>query len=127
MNVPENLRYSTDHEWALLEDDGSIKIGITDYAQDALGDVVFVELPDIGAELESGATFGEVESTKSVSDLFAPLSGAIVSVNDHLTDNPERINEDPYGEGWIATMTPSTAGQYEALLDAAAYTALIEG
>ncbi len=127
MNVPETLRYSSDHEWAQLLDDGSIKIGITDYAQDALGDVVFVELPDLGTELEAGATFGEVESTKSVSDLFAPLAGSVASVNDQLTDNPEKINEDPYGDGWICTITPADPATYDSLLDAAAYAQLIEG
>lgn len=127
MNVPDTLRYSSDHEWALLLDDGSIKIGITDYAQDALGDVVFVELPDVGADLDAGATFGEVESTKSVSDLFAPLAGTVATVNDQLTDSPEKINEDPYGDGWICTLTPADASSYESLLDSAAYVQLIEG
>ncbi len=127
MNVPDTLRYSSDHEWALLLDDGSIKIGITDYAQDALGDVVFVELPDVGAALDAGATFGEVESTKSVSDLFAPLAGTVAAVNDQLTENPEKINEDPYGDGWICTIAPTDATTYDSLLDAAAYLQLIEG
>ncbi len=127
MNVPDTLRYSSDHEWAILLDDGTVRIGITDYAQDALGDVVFVELPDVGTELDAGATFGEVESTKSVSDLFAPLSGTVATVNDQLSETPEKINEDPYGEGWICTITPTDVDTFESLLDSAAYLQLIEG
>jgi len=101
MNVPAELRYSKDHEWAQLETTGRVRIGITDYAQDALGDVVFVELPATGTAVASGDTLGEVESTKSVSDLYAPIAGTVVEVNDMLTDAPEKLNEDPYGEGWI--------------------------
>lgn len=127
MNIPQELRYSTDHEWVRVQEDGSVTVGVTDYAQDALGDVVFVELPEIGATLDSGATFGEVESTKSVSDLFAPVTGTVATVNDLLTDNPEKINEDPYGEGWICTLSVSDASQLDGLLDAAAYSALLEG
>ena len=100
MNIPEGLRYSTDHEWALIEGD-TVKVGITDYAQDALGDVVYVDLPAVGSSVEAGGSFGEVESTKSVSDLYAPVSGEVVQINDDLADAPERLNEDPYGEGWI--------------------------
>ena len=126
MNVPEGLRYSADHEWVQVDGD-SVRIGITDYAQDALGDVVYVDLPSTGTPVEAGATFGEVESTKSVSDLFAPVSGEIVAVNDELADAPERLNTDPYGDGWICTIKMSDAMQLEALLDAAGYTALIDG
>src|SRR5688572_24529918 len=98
MNAPDDLRYSTDHEWARLED-GKVRVGITDYAQDTLGDVVFVQLPEAGSRVEAGASFGEVESTKSVSDLYAPVAGTIAEVNGELVDAPNRLNEDPYGEG----------------------------
>lgn len=97
-NVPEDLRYTTDHEWARLEG-GRIRIGITDYAQEALGDVVFVQLPDPGSRVEAGASFGEVESTKSVSDVYAPVTGTVVEINGELADAPQRLNEDPYGAG----------------------------
>ena len=126
MNVPDGLRYSPDHEWARLED-GRVRIGITDYAQDALGDVVFIELPTIGDTLAASDSFGEVESTKSVSDLFAPVSGTVVEVNDELADAPERLNEDPYGDGWICVIDPAEPGQLDALMDAEAYRRLIEG
>lgn len=126
MNVPEDLRYSSDHEWARLED-GRIRVGITDFAQDTLGDVVFVQLPDIGARVESGGTFGEVESTKSVSDLYAPVGGTVVEVNADLNDAPNRLNDDPYGDGWICIIEPDDAGQLDALLDAAGYHKLIDG
>jgi glycine cleavage system H protein len=127
MNVPEELRYSKDHEWAKVEDGGKVRIGITDYAQDALGDVVYVDVPQVGAEVKADDTFSEVESTKSVSDIYAPVDGTVVEVNGELADAPERINEDPYGEGWIAVIEPSDPAQVDALLDAAAYQALIEG
>jgi len=126
MIVPENLRYSEDHEWVAVDGD-TIRVGITDYAQDALGDVVFVELPDVGSAVTAGASFGEVESTKSVSDLYAPMSGEIVEVNADLADNPERLNEDPYGEGWICVIKVSDSGQLDSLLDAEGYQSLIEG
>lgn len=123
-NVPDDLRYTADHEWARIED-GRIRIGITDYAQDALGDVVFVQLPEPGSKVESGATFSEVESTKSVSDIYAPVAGTVVEVNDELGDSPQRLNEDPYGEGWICVIEPTDPASLDALLDAAAYSALI--
>lgn len=126
MNVPAELRYSTDHEWVRTEDD-MVRVGITDYAQDALGDVVYVDLPEIGATLEVGASFGEVESTKSVSDLFAPVTGEVVEVNDALGDNPEHINDDPYGDGWICVVRPADPSALDSLLNADAYVALIEG
>jgi glycine cleavage system H protein len=126
MNVPDDLRYSSDHEWARLED-GKVRVGITDFAQDTLGDVVFVQLPDVGATLEAGGTFGEVESTKSVSDLYAPVGGTVVEVNADLADNPNRLNDDPYGEGWICLIEPDDTGQLDSLLDAAGYQALIDG
>ena len=120
MNVPEDLRYSSDHEWARLED-GEVRVGITDYAQDALGDVVFVQVPEVGTAVEAGATFGEVESTKSVSDIYAPVAGTVVEVNAELADAPKRLNEDPYGEGWICVIEPDDAGQLDELLDAGGY------
>ncbi|MGE0880536.1 MAG: glycine cleavage system protein GcvH [Acidimicrobiia bacterium] len=126
MNVPEDLRYSSDHEWARLE--GSrVRIGITDYAQDALGDVVYVQLPSVGAEVTAGQSFSEVESTKSVSDIFAPVAGSVVEVNTDLGDSPQRLNEDPYGEGWICVIEISDPAEFANLLDPAAYLALIEG
>jgi glycine cleavage system H protein len=104
-----------------------VRIGITDYAQDALGDVVFVDLPAIGTKVEIGASFSEVESTKSVSDIFAPVSGTVVEVNGDLADAPERLNEDPYGDGWICTIEVDDPDQLTKLLDADAYRALVEG
>jgi len=123
-NVPDDLRYTSDHEWARLED-GKLRIGITDYAQDALGDVVFVQLPEPGSRVEAGASFSEVESTKSVSDIYAPVAGVVVEVNAELADAPQRLNEDPYGEGWICVIEPADASQVEGLLDASAYGKLI--
>ena len=126
MSIPENLRYSADHEWALAEG-AVVRIGITDYAQDALGDVVYVELPEVGARVEQGEAFGEVESTKSVSELFAPVSGVVAEVNDELFGAPQRLNEDPYGDGWICTVTFDDPAELEDLLDAGGYRVLIEG
>lgn len=125
MNVPEDLRYSKDHEWARLEGD-RVRVGITDYAQDALGDVVFIELPEVGSTVKLDESFSEVESTKSVSDVYAPLAGTIVEVNTDLADAPERINEEPYGDGWICLIEPEDAAAYESLMDAAAYRELTE-
>lgn len=126
MNVPDDLKYSEDHEWVRPEG-GRVRFGITDYAQDALGDVVFVQVPTVGATVTRGASISEVESTKSVSDIYAPVSGTVVEVNHELADAPQRINEDPYGEGWIAVIEPSDAGELDQLLDAAAYRTLVEG
>jgi glycine cleavage system H protein len=126
MSVPEDLRYSSDHEWARVED-GLVRIGITDYAQDALGDVVFVQVPMVGTDVKAGARFSEVESTNSVSDIYAPITGTIVEVNADLADEPQRINEDPYGDGWICIIRPADASEIDALLDAPAYRALVEG
>ena len=123
MKVPSDLRYSTDHEWVRDVGDGRVRIGITDYAQDALGDVVFVETPEVGARVESGSVFGEVESTKSVSELFAPVTGEVVAINEELEAAPETVNDDPYGEGWICEVLAESEGE---LLAAAAYQALIE-
>jgi glycine cleavage system H protein len=126
MQIPDDLRYSSDHEWVRV-DGGRARIGITDYAQDALGDVVFVDLPEVGTAAAAGASISEVESTKSVSDIYAPVSGTIVEVNGDLGDAPERLNEDPYGEGWICTIELSDPSEVDGLLDAAAYRALVEG
>ncbi len=123
MKIPTDLRYSSDHEWALATGD-VVRVGITDYAQDALGDVVYVELPTVGTSLAAGGVLGEVESTKSVSEIYAPVSGVVSAVNESLTGSPEIINSDPYGEGWICELTMSDSLQYGALLDADGYRAL---
>lgn len=126
MKIPEDLRYSSDHEWARLED-GRVRVGITDYAQDALGDVVFVQVPEVGAVVAAGDSISEVESTKSVSDIYAPVAGTVVEVNAELSSTPQRLNDDPYGDGWIFVVEPSDMGQVDALLGAAEYRALVEG
>ena len=120
MQVRDDLRYTRDHEWMRVEQ-GEGVVGITDFAQEALGDVVFVELPAVGAVLERGKAFGVVESNKSVSDLYAPVSGRIVAVNEALRDQPETVNQDPYGTGWIVRIALEDAAQAAELLDAAAY------
>jgi glycine cleavage system H protein len=125
MNVPDDLRYTSDHEWTRLED-GVVRVGITDYAQDALGDVVFVQLPEPGVRVNAGDSFAEVESTKSVSDVYAPISGVVSDINSDLGDTPERLNEDPYGEGWICSITPDDPAVLSELLDAEGYRKLIE-
>ena len=126
VNVPEELRYSEEHEWVRVEGT-RVRIGITDYAQDALGDIVFVDLPAVGSEVEVGGQLGEVESTKSVSEIYAPLSGTVTAVNDALAGGPERINQDPYGEGWICELELAPGADPGGLLDAAAYGELIAG
>jgi len=126
MHVPEDLRYSSDHEWVRVED-SRIRVGITEYAQDALGDVVFVQVPEVGASVEVGATMSEVESTKSVSDIYAPVAGTVVEVNTDLAEHPERLNEDPYGDGWICVIEPTEVQAVEGLLSAEGYRTLIEG
>lgn len=126
MQVPDDLRYAENHEWARLEADGSVRVGISDFAQDQLGDIVFLELPEVGKVLAAGESFGEVESTKSVSDVYAPVAGTVVAVNADLIDAPETINSDPYGDGWFVVIQPEDAGALEALMDAAAYTAATE-
>jgi glycine cleavage system H protein len=125
MDVPDELRYSTDHEWARTDGD-RIRVGITDFAQDALGDVVFVDLPAEGATVAAGGLLGEVESTKSVSEIYAPVAGQVVAVNTRLSDAPETLNSDPYGEGWICEITPSDASAVNGLLDASGYRQLID-
>lgn len=124
MNVPDDLRYTADHEWARSEN-GRVRIGITDYAQDALGDVVFVQLPEAGSSVVAGGQLSEIESTKSVSDVYAPVSGEIVEVNSELADAPERVNQDPYGAGWICVIGPSDPAALDSLLDADAYAKLV--
>ncbi len=124
MNVPEDRRYTKDHEWALL-DGGRVRVGITEYAQDALGDVVFVQLPAVGTVVEAGGACSEVESTKSVSDIYAPVTGTVVEVNAELAEAPQRLNDDPYGTGWICLIEPATPASLDTLLDAGTYTALI--
>ncbi len=115
VSVPPELRYTADHEWARSEESG-VRVGITDFAQKALGDVVFVQLPEVGAEVDAGQTLGEVESTKSVSEIYSPVAGRVVEVNDVLRTSPERVNEDPYGEGWLCVLAPSSKGAVEDLL-----------
>ena len=126
MQIPDDLRYSSDHEWVRIEG-ARARIGITDYAQDALGDVVFVDLPEVGVSAAAGESISEVESTKSVSDIYAPVAGTIVEVNGELADAPERLNEDPYGEGWICIIELADGVDLGDLLDAAAYRSLVEG
>ena len=123
MQIPSELRYSNDHEWAGASD-AVVRVGITDYAQDALGDVVFVDLPAVGSTVTVGSTLGEVESTKSVSEIYAPVAGTVVAVNEALRSSPELVNSDPYGAGWLCEISTESLTDYEALLDAAAYGAL---
>lgn len=120
MDVPDGLRYTDDHEWLRVEGDAGV-VGITGYAADQLGDVVFVELPAVGARFERGRTFGVVESVKAVSDLFAPVAGEVVEVNPALADQPELVNSEPYGAGWLVRLRLSDPAQADALKDAAAY------
>jgi glycine cleavage system H protein len=126
MNVPEDLRYSSDHEWVRVVGD-RIRVGITDFAQDALGDVVFVDLPTAGTTVEKGGMLGEVESTKSVSEIYAPVGGEIMAVNSALSDAPEQLNADPYGEGWICEIVPSDLASVDDLLDPSGYRQLTDG
>jgi glycine cleavage system H protein len=118
--VPAELKYTKEHEWAKREGD-RIRIGITEYAQEQLGDVVFVELPKVGAKVTAHKAFGVVESVKAVSDLFAPVSGEVVEINGELPQKPETVNKDPYGKGWMIVVKPSSAGEWDQLLSAAQY------
>ncbi len=125
--VPDDLRYTAEHEWVRVsEESNTVRVGITDYAQEALGDVVYVSLPELGASITAGAAFGEVESTKSVSDLYAPVAGTVTARNDALESNPELVNSDPYGEGWVVEIELAGGADLSALLDAAAYATLSE-
>ena len=126
MNIPGELLYSTDHEWVRV-DGTRARVGITDYAQDSLGDVVFVEIPSVGTRVSAGQRFGEVESTKSVSDVYAPVAGTVIAVNEAVASGPELLNSDPYGEGWLCEIEIDGPEAVAGLLDAAAYRALIEG
>ena len=123
LEYPQDLRYTAEHEWVRSGDDGTVRIGITSFAQDSLGDVVYVSLPTVGDTVAAGAACGEVESTKSVSDLYAPLAGEVTAVNESLEATPELVNTDPYGEGWMYELRPSDAAAVDALLDPAAYQA----
>ena len=125
MDVPEDLQYSTDHEWVRTEG-AVVRVGITDYARDALGDVVFLSLPEVGATLAAGAVAGEVESTKAVSEIYAPLAGTVVEINEALVNDPEIINSAPYGAGWLFTLSPTSSDAPSPLMDAGAYRALIQ-
>jgi glycine cleavage system H protein len=126
MNIPEDLHYSREHEWVRLAGD-TARIGITDFAQDSLGDVVFVQLPYVGLDVVGGSSVGEIESTKSVSDIYSPVTGVVRSVNDALAEQPERVNHDPYGEGWMFEVQLAELSEVGGLLDAAAYRQLVEG
>lgn len=123
--LPENLRYTKDHEWARRESDGTVVVGITAHAVDQLGDVTAVSLPEVGESVEAGDRFGDIDSVKAVSDLYAPLTGKVVAINGELDDEPEAVNRDPYGAGWMVKLEPSDAAELDKLLDAAAYRELI--
>jgi glycine cleavage system H protein len=126
VQIPEDLRYTENHEWIRAESDGAVTVGISEYAQDALGDIVYVDLPDVGRSVEAGESIAEVESTKSVNDVYAPISGVVATVNEPLMDAPELVNSDPFGAGWFVTITPADGETLEVLMDAAAYTAFTE-
>ncbi|MGB7292008.1 MAG: glycine cleavage system protein GcvH [Thermodesulfobacteriota bacterium] len=125
IEIPEELKYTDEHEWAKIEDE-LVVIGITDYAQDALGEIVYIELPSEGDEITKGDSFGGVESTKSVSDLYAPVSGEVVEVNESLLDSPETINEDPYGDGWLIKVRIHDSDEFDELMDSEQYSEFIE-
>ena len=125
MEAPQELRYQESHEWIRVEN-GSIRVGISDYAQDALGDIVYVDLPEVGAVVEARQIVAEVESTKSVGEIYAPVSGTITAVNEALHDTPELVNRDPYGEGWLYELSPAGAVDPDTVMDAAAYRAFTE-
>lgn len=121
-NIPADLKYTKEHEWvAATTADGTVRVGITDHAQDALGDVVYVDLPEVGETLDAESTFGEIESTKSVSDLFTPVAGEVVAVNEALEGEPALVNSDPYGEGWLIELRPADLSDLESLLSASDY------
>ncbi|TCO51612.1 glycine cleavage system H protein [Kribbella antiqua] len=118
---PEDLKYTAEHEWVKADGEGPVRVGITDFAQDALGDIVYVQLPDVGSTVRAGDACGELESTKSVSDLFAPVNGTVTAVNEALADQPDLVNSDPYGEGWLLDIDVEDADEVNALMDAETY------
>jgi glycine cleavage system H protein len=124
MNIPAELKYTKDHEWAKVDGD-VVTVGITDYAQGELGDVVYVDLPDVGAEVSQNDTFGSIEAVKAVADMYSPVSGEVVEVNEAISDAPETINQDPYGEGWMVKIRISNPDELNSLMDAAAYKDLL--
>ena len=126
MHYPEELRYALSHEWVRTGDDGVLTVGISDFAQDALGDVVFVDLPEVGASFDEGEPMAEIESTKSVNEIFAPVAGTITAVNNALEDEPELVNAEPYGAGWLVQITPAEGAGRDRLNDAATYAASVE-
>jgi glycine cleavage system H protein len=125
VNIPDDRRYTEQHEWAYAEGD-EVRVGITDYAQEALGDVVYVDFAAVSGSVEAGDVIAEVESTKSVAEVYAPISGTIAGINTELSDHPELVNQDPYGAGWFVLMVPEDARAVEGLFDASAYEALVE-
>ena len=124
-DFPENLRFSKEHEWARVEDDGSVTVGITTHAVEALGDITMVTLPEVGETVATGESFGDIDSVKAVSELYAPIDGEVLEVNGELDDAPEDVNGDPYGKGWMVKLKPSEAAQVDGLMNAAAYTAFV--
>jgi glycine cleavage system H protein len=126
MEYPDDLRYTSEHEWTAREGERRVRVGITDYAQDALGDVVYVDLPEEGTEVSAGEPFGEVESTKSVSDIFSPVSGRIVERNGALSESPELVNREPYGDGWMVVVEMREPSELDGLMDAGAYRRMVE-
>ena len=124
MNFPQNLKYTNEHEWIRVEGDIAY-VGITDYAQEQLGDIVFVDIPTVGETLEAGETFGTIEVVKTISDLFLPVAGEVLEQNETLEEQPELVNKDPYGEGWLIKIKPAADADFDSLLDAEAYKALI--
>lgn len=126
MTTPEHLRYTAEHEWALADGASAVRVGITHHAQESLGDIVYVSLPEVGKTVGAGEVLGEVESTKSVSDLYAPVSGTVTARNDALDTQPELINSDPYGDGWIVEITVDDPAAVESLMDAASYRELVD-
>lgn len=124
--LPDDVRYTHDHEWAKQEDD-NVKVGITDYAQDQLGDIVFVELPEVGQSFDKGEEFGTLESVKAVSELYMPISGEVVAINEALADEPELVNKEPYQDGWMIAIRPGDASEFESLKDKSAYLEMLKG
>ena len=124
--TPDDLRYTAEHEWVRASGGTALRVGITDYAQQALGDIVFVSLPDVGAEVEAGSAVGELESTKSVSDVYVPVSGTVVARNESLDATPELVNSDPYGDGWLFEITPTDSSAVDALMSAADYQSTLD-